>query len=69
MTTTRNNGPARPSRATLDPDRVPSDPTGDGYWPFELSVCGRCSCLLPATEVARRKHREHHAQVDSHDPR
>jgi hypothetical protein len=69
MTDRQNNGPARPSRATLDPDRVPSDPTGDGFWPAPVSVCGRCSAMLPATDTARRKHRQHHEQVDSHDPR
>jgi hypothetical protein len=68
--TTRNNGPARPSRATLDPDYRRSDPpTSDGFWPAPVSVCGRCSAMLPATDTARRKHRQFHEQVDAGDLR
>jgi hypothetical protein len=31
-------------------------------------VCGRCSAMLPATDTARRKHRQFHEQVDAGDP-
>jgi hypothetical protein len=37
--------------------------------PEELTVCERCSALIPATEEDTRKHLRHHEQVDSHDPR
>jgi hypothetical protein len=58
MTDRQNNGRRPPSRPTLDPDYRPSDPpTGDGFWPAPVSVCGRC------------KHRQFHEQVDAGDPR
>ena len=71
MTDRQNNGRRPPSRPTLDPDYRPSDRelTGDGFWPAPVSVCGRCSAMLPATDTARRKHRQFHEQVDAGDPR
>jgi hypothetical protein len=69
MTTQQTNGRRPPSRPTLDPDRVPSDPTTKGFWPAPISVCDRCSAMIPATDTARRKHRQFHEQVDAGDPR
>jgi hypothetical protein len=64
MTNRQNNGRTRASRPTLDPDYRPSDPpTGDGFWPAPVSVCGRCSAMIPATDKARQLHRRFHEQV------
>jgi hypothetical protein len=70
MTATRNNGPARPSRAERDPDRRPSEPPApDGYWPGPLTVCRRCCCLVPGSTQAQRIHRQFHEQVEAGLPR
>jgi hypothetical protein len=65
----RSNGRVR---AVKDPDWRPT-PEPAGYWPLppgqELTVCGRCSAVIPATDRARQGHLRHHEQVDSHDPR
>jgi hypothetical protein len=64
----RSNGQRTPSR---DPDWRPTRP--NDFWPLPegqpLTVCGRCSAAIPATDRARQGHLRHHAQVDSHDPR
>jgi hypothetical protein len=36
---------------------------------FERSDAFCCSAMIPATDVARRKHRQLHEQVDAGDPR
>jgi hypothetical protein len=65
----RSNGRVR---AVKDPDWRPT-PEPAGYWPLpqgqELTVCGRCSAVIPATDRARQGHLRHNEQVDSHDPR
>jgi hypothetical protein len=70
-TTARSNGRPRPS--TLDPDRRRTPDPHPGFWELPagqtLVICGRCSCPIPDTDRAKRKHLEHHGQVDSHDPR
>ena len=67
---TRSNG-ARP-RVNRDPDRRPTRELG-GFWPLPestpLTVCGRCSAAIPATDRAQQGHRRHHEQVDGHDAR
>lgn len=70
MTTQQNHGRRRPS------SRVPTSrpaPPPPGFWSLPpdqpLTVCSRCSAVIPATERAQRGHRQHHEQVDSHDPR
>jgi hypothetical protein len=65
----RSNGHARPVK---DPDYRPA-PTPPGFWALPegqpLTVCGRCSAVIPATDRARQGHLRHHEQVDAHDPR
>jgi hypothetical protein len=65
----RSNG--RRQASTLDPGYRPTLRTD--FWALpdgvELTVCGRCSCLLPATDTARRRHRQFHEQVDAGDAR
>jgi hypothetical protein len=67
---TRSNG-ARP-RVNRDPDRRPTRPAA-GWWPLpeglELTVCGGCSALVPATDTAQRRHRAFHEAVDAGLPR
>jgi hypothetical protein len=69
MRETHSNGA---STRVKDPDWRPT-PTPTGFWPLPeghpLSVCGRCSAVLPATERAQAGHRRHHEQIDGHDPR
>ena len=69
MQRTRNNGHRQPSR---DPE-YRRTPEPAGFWPLPentpLTVCGRCSAAIPATDRARQGHLRHHEQVDSHDPR
>jgi hypothetical protein len=74
MTDRQNNGPARPSRATLDPDRRPTpEVVLAGFWLVPpgtpLVACDRCACPVPATAKAQRIHMEHHATVDAGLPR
>jgi hypothetical protein len=61
MTDRQNNGPARPS--TLDPDRRPSEPLGDGFFPAPLTVCRRCAAIIPASDRATRLHQSHHETI------
>jgi hypothetical protein len=63
MTTTRNNGPGRPSRADRDPDRRPSEPLPDGFFPAPLTVCRRCAAIIPASERATQLHQSHHETI------
>jgi hypothetical protein len=68
MTTQQTNGQRRPSR---DPDWRPTRP--DDFWPLPpnqpMVACCRCGCPVPATDRAKRIHREHHATVDAGLPR
>lgn len=59
----RSNGHQRPVK---DPDYRPtSEPAA--YWPLptdqELTVCSRCSAVIPASERAQTRHRAHHEQL------
>jgi hypothetical protein len=69
MQTRQNNGRARPSRPSRDPDWRPSEPAADGFFPAPLLSCRRCAALLPASERAQQIHRRFHEQVDAGDPR
>jgi hypothetical protein len=63
MTNRQNNGRRPPSRPTLDPDRRPSEPLPDGFFPAPLTVCRRCAAIIPASERATQLHQSHHETI------
>jgi hypothetical protein len=63
MQQTRNNGHRRPVKdRDWRPTREPA-----GFWPLPadrpLTVCSRCSAVIPASERAQLGHRAFHEQV------
>ena len=64
MRETRSNGTRR--RVNRDPDRRRT-PSPNGFHPLPeghpLTVCGRCSAVIPDTERARLRHASHHEQL------
>jgi len=66
MQKTASNGTR--SRVNRDPDRRPSSSSPPPFWPLPpntpLTVCGRCSSVVPDTDRARQHHiRGLHEQI------
>jgi hypothetical protein len=63
MTDRQNNGRRPPSRPDRDPDRRPSEPLPDRFFPAPLTVCRRCAAIIPASERATQLHQSHHETI------